>query len=258
MAPRDIRDGDTLAVEYGSGAILTGPAAIRDDGMTAVRLTDGFAVIAVRDGDGTPAHGVAHIAASRGPLPAPDGEGLWLDGFGGLALAGDTDDGIAVTRLHDGYEWGEDGPIDPEAVLSLGPWTRVPAIPGAPIRLNPIVTDAQIDAAMDILARTLLGRTPDELGPADTFRIAYAALHSLAAAARADGPAAADADVTVSTGGGPALRYHVDAGGAAVRTGAAPDDADATAAAAALAAVAAAIRDDRLVAGMSGTRTDGR
>ncbi|PWG65616.1 hypothetical protein [Bifidobacterium callitrichidarum] len=60
----DIKDGTPIRIEYESGAVLTGPARNTAGGGLAVSLTDGYAVMFVRDFDGRPAHGVV----SYGPV----------------------------------------------------------------------------------------------------------------------------------------------------------------------------------------------
>lgn len=115
----------------------------------------------------------------------PNHKGLWLDSFGGLAVAEDTVDGIVVTRLRDGDNWTVCR-MSPEIVRNVGPWTPVEVKPGEPIRLTSTPTDAQTNAAALVISRTLLDHEPSELSPADFFWVEYAALHALAAAANAD------------------------------------------------------------------------
>lgn len=115
----------------------------------------------------------------------PNHEGLWLDGFGGLAVAEDTVDGLTVTRLRDADDWTVCR-MDPEIVRNVGPWTPVEVKTGEPIRLASTPTDAQTNAAALVISRTLLDHEPSELSPADFFWVEYAALHALAAAANVD------------------------------------------------------------------------
>lgn len=184
----DIRDGDQLRVTYQSGAILTGPAMVRDDGMLAVRLTEGYGVLGARDYDGTLPPGVKSLSrVDDAPHPMPDGPGLWRDGYGGLVVAEDDgDDGLLFTRVSQAGDWETDGPLPDDIIANLAPFTHVDVSDGGPIRLTATPTTDQTEAAAREIARALYDTGDvDSLTVDEAYWIRFAALHALQAAARA-------------------------------------------------------------------------
>lgn len=185
----DIRDGDLLRVTYKSGAILTGPAVLRDDGMLAVRLNEGCSVLVARDYDGTlPPDVVSVSRVDSSPLPLPDRPGLWRDGYGGLIVVEDDGDGgLLFTRVNQAGDWEVDGPLPDGVIVNLAPFARVDVTGGAPVWLTATPTTDQTEAAAREITRTLYDTGDvDSLKPDEAYWVRFAALHALQAAAEVE------------------------------------------------------------------------
>lgn len=175
-----------LKAMFKDGTILCGEAV--SAGSSGFMIDAGGRPIPVAtDGDLSPAENVREVTVlpDSASYPIPHCEGLWLDSYGGIVLAEESDEeGLEFIRLNQSGIWDADGPIPGEIIANLGPFTPVEVQDGGPVRLASVPSDTQVERAVNVLTRILFDdQDQDELDPDERYWVHYAALHALKQAA---------------------------------------------------------------------------
>lgn len=175
-----------LRATFTNGSILTGDAIPVEPSGWNIKVGETVIPVAT-DEDLSPAAGVREVSIlpEQESYPIPHCEGLWLDSYGGIVLAEESDEeGLEFIRLNQSGIWEADGPIPMEIIANLGPFTPIKVHDGGPVRLASVPSDTQVERAVNVLTRVLFDdQGQDELDPDELYWVHYAALHALKQAA---------------------------------------------------------------------------